>query len=55
MEADAFEIRLRAERRTGEMMAPQRETVGFNPAPSSRTLAASIEGGSLPKCLKSGL
>jgi hypothetical protein len=30
LEADAFEIRLRAEKRVGEMMAAQKETVGFN-------------------------
>jgi hypothetical protein len=29
LEADAFEIRHRAERRLGEMMAGQRETVGM--------------------------
>ena len=29
LEADAAEIRMRAERRTGEMMAAQRETVGL--------------------------
>ena len=29
LEADAFEIRVRAERRLGEMMAEQRDTVGF--------------------------
>jgi N6-adenosine-specific RNA methylase IME4 len=30
LEADAIEIRLRAEKRVGEMMAAQKETVGFN-------------------------
>jgi N6-adenosine-specific RNA methylase IME4 len=30
LEADAFEIRLRAEARVGEMMESQKETVGFN-------------------------
>jgi N6-adenosine-specific RNA methylase IME4 len=32
LEADAFEIRFRAETRVGEMMAEQRDTVGFAPA-----------------------
>ena len=32
LEADAIEIRLRAERRVGELMAAQRETVGLAPA-----------------------
>jgi N6-adenosine-specific RNA methylase IME4 len=32
LEADAFEIRLRAEKRVGEMMAAQRESVGLAPA-----------------------
>jgi N6-adenosine-specific RNA methylase IME4 len=31
LEADAFEIRIRAERRLGEMMTAQKETVGLNP------------------------
>jgi hypothetical protein len=30
MQADAFEIRLRSERRLGEVMEAQKETVGFN-------------------------
>jgi hypothetical protein len=32
LEADAFEIRIRAETRVGEMMAEQRKTVGLAPA-----------------------
>jgi N6-adenosine-specific RNA methylase IME4 len=32
LEADAFEIRLRTEKRVGEMMAAQRESVGLAPA-----------------------
>jgi hypothetical protein len=30
MQADAFEIRLRSERRLGEVMEAQKETIGFN-------------------------
>ena len=46
LEADAFEIRRRAERRLGELMREQKETVGMNPG--TRLIGGdSASGGSI--------